>query len=558
MKKGMLASAFVAIAIVSILAVASFAYAGAPESAPGNGQAYGNGGAQGGPKPACSDKRDNDHDGLCDFNGVRNKQGVLTCAADPGCTSLNDTDEYNCVASAEVCDGVDNDCDLEVDEGGVCPTLQYYCDLDADAYKGMNISGSCSSYNCVPSNCQIPSGNDCNDNNAAVNPGMIELCDGIDNNCNALIDEGGVCDVNATCRELFPGTNVANASRVNVVFVAINYSNITSFVYDSQRAVDYYGALSGKGLLELPVYTGSKEKFNFWYVNRLFSATGDPAISCTYASNPESSQYCTGLPNRYVANLAAINFRGCAYLGGTSYNSIYYGNNFPYMFDHEFQHQFPRLRDEYTEGSSNWWGSPNCAPNLSTAQLWWGDLEGVVVEGLTTGYYSGCSYVTTNIRPTTNSIMRTNGNYLFGAVNQRHVSTVLGGFTGSPMESPMNAIKVTLEGEPGDIGSFRAVSMEPASTYEVLSTEAGKPHRLVITAGGNSYTQQFDINDYLVEDDLSGEALSGGITVIPKSSVEVLVPLPPGAAYDRTLNLIIANGKAELPEIAIEKMAGAG
>ena len=31
---------------------------------------------------------------------------------------------------------------------------------------------------------------DCNDKNGWANPGMIEMCDGIDNNCDGQIDEG--------------------------------------------------------------------------------------------------------------------------------------------------------------------------------------------------------------------------------------------------------------------------------------------------------------------------------------------------------------------------------
>jgi hypothetical protein len=92
--------------------------------------------------------------------------------------------ESVCVPSEEICDGLDNDCNGLIDDG---VKLVFYKDLDGDGYTdGTTLVG-----------CSAPQGyvlsallGDCNDENNQINPGKTEICDGIDNNCNGLIDEG--------------------------------------------------------------------------------------------------------------------------------------------------------------------------------------------------------------------------------------------------------------------------------------------------------------------------------------------------------------------------------
>jgi hypothetical protein len=65
----------------------------------------------------------------------------------------------------------------------------YYVDNDSDGYGHKTLSISA----CFQPEGYVDNNLDCNDNNPNINPLISEVCDGIDNNCDGLFDEGNIC-----------------------------------------------------------------------------------------------------------------------------------------------------------------------------------------------------------------------------------------------------------------------------------------------------------------------------------------------------------------------------
>jgi hypothetical protein len=111
------------------------------------------------------------------------------------CDDCNDSNPDTNPTSPEICDGFDNDCDglIDDDDPNSNPGFYNLCypDTDGDGYGGgASIGSFC---NCPPgSYWAFDFGDyvyDCDDDNADVHPNGIEVCNGLDNNCNEIIDD---------------------------------------------------------------------------------------------------------------------------------------------------------------------------------------------------------------------------------------------------------------------------------------------------------------------------------------------------------------------------------
>jgi len=117
----------------------------------------------------------------------------------------------NASSTPEVCDGVDNDLDGQIDEG-VLNT--YYFDSDQDTYGNAAINTQA----CIQPAGYAPNSADCDDGNASINPGAVEVCNTVDDNCDGATDEG--CANNTP-----PGTNVVVSPTPDTTLI---FDNVTT------------------------------------------------------------------------------------------------------------------------------------------------------------------------------------------------------------------------------------------------------------------------------------------------------------------------------------------
>lgn len=122
-------------------------------------------------------------------NGLPDEGGVCVTTptdndgdGDPDSTDCNDINPAIRHGANEVCNNIDDDCDNSVDEG---VQAQFYPDADGDGF-GRDTAEAILA-------CTMPPGHtsdhtDCDDSQPLRAPGRLELCDGLDNDCDGLVD----------------------------------------------------------------------------------------------------------------------------------------------------------------------------------------------------------------------------------------------------------------------------------------------------------------------------------------------------------------------------------
>ncbi len=130
-----------------------------------------------------------------DGDGYGDPGSTTTACSQPSgfvadATDCDDGDAAVNPAAEELCNGMDDDCDGEVDEDDAGDSLTWYADGDGDGYGDAGVTTEA----CGQPSDFVADATDCDDSDAGVNPAATELCDGIDNDCDGVSDESDAGD----------------------------------------------------------------------------------------------------------------------------------------------------------------------------------------------------------------------------------------------------------------------------------------------------------------------------------------------------------------------------
>jgi len=117
--------------------------------------------------------------------------GYLAQGGTCGGTDCDDRAFQVYPGAPEDCDGVDDDCNGVVDDSPSSGGTTFHADVDGDGYG----DAATSVVECTTPAGYVSDATDCDDGDASVHPGALEVCDGaVDEDCDGWVDESDASD----------------------------------------------------------------------------------------------------------------------------------------------------------------------------------------------------------------------------------------------------------------------------------------------------------------------------------------------------------------------------
>lgn len=174
--------------------------------------------------------------------------GYTTCEGD-----CDDANPAVNPAATEVCNNnLDDDCDGLTDDAdpSVSGQTTWYADTDNDGYG----DAASTLLACTQPENYVANDDDCNDTNGQIHPGATEVCNGIDDDCDATVDEGCPITVSINDASVNESDGIASLtvslSRAADGPLKINYKTIDGTAVSGGRNKDYKGI--GNSSLTIP------------------------------------------------------------------------------------------------------------------------------------------------------------------------------------------------------------------------------------------------------------------------------------------------------------------
>jgi hypothetical protein len=201
-------------------------------------------------------------------------------------TDCDDARALTNPGASETCNGIDDDCDTAIDEDSAVDAVTWYRDVDGDSFGNPAVTDV---------ECYQPSGfvgdaTDCDDTRALTYPGADEYCNGIDDDCDTVIDEDSAVDASTWYRDA-DGDTYGDALATDV-----ECSQPTGFVADATDCDDTDGAEfpgapeycdGDDDDCDAEVDEDDAVDVRTWYRDLDDDSFGDPAVSDIDCTQPE-------------------------------------------------------------------------------------------------------------------------------------------------------------------------------------------------------------------------------------------------------------------------------